>query len=189
MPMEWSSTEIIDQMLPKKAIFIFGTVILLSVFEILPLVVSSLLGVFTMLLTRVLSTRQAVSSVDYNLLLLIVTSLALGKVIFETGTANYLAQNLATLLKDSSIYIVLSCFFLFVALITNLVSNNACAVLFTPIAIDLANNLGMDPKIFAISVIFAVNCSFMTPMAYQTNLLVMGPGHYKFSDFVIFGFP
>ena len=111
MPMEWSSTEIIDQMLPKKAIFIFGTVILLSVFEILPLVVSSLLGVFTMLLTRVLSTRQAVSSVDYNLLLLIVTSLALGKVIFETGTANYLAQNLATLLKDSSIYIVLSCFF------------------------------------------------------------------------------
>ena len=189
MPMEWSSTEIIDPMLPKKAIFIFGTVILLSVFEILPLVVSSLLGVFTMLLTRVLSTRQAVSSVDYNLLLLIVTSLALGKVIFETGTANFLAQNLALLLKDSSIYIVLSCFFLFVALTTNLVSNNACAVLFTPIAIDLANNLGMDPKIFAISVIFAVNCSFMTPMAYQTNLLVMGPGHYKFSDFVIFGFP
>ena len=72
-------------------------------------------------------------------------------------------------------------------LITNLVSNNACAVLFTPIAIDLANNLGMDPKIFAISVIFTVNCSFMTPMACQTNqLLVMGPGHYKFSEFCDF---
>ncbi len=189
MPMEWSSTEIIDQMLPKKATFIFGMVIFLSIFEILPLVVSALLGVFTMLLTRVLSTRQVVSSIDNNLLLLIVTSLALGKVIFETGTANFLAQNLSTILQDSSVHIVLSCFFIFVALITNLVSNNACAVLFTPIAIDLANNLGMDPKIFAISVIFAVNSSFITPMAYQTNLLVMGPGHYKFSDFVIFGFP
>ena len=189
MPMEWSSTEIIDQILQKKAVFIFGMVILLSAFEILPLVVSSLLGVFIMLSTRVLSTRQAIASVDNNLLLLIVTSLALGKVIFETGTANFLAQNLSTILKDSSVYVILSCFFLFVALVTNLVSNNACAVLFTPIAIDLANNLAIDPKIFAISVIFAVNCSFITPMAYQTNLLVMGPGHYKFSDYVIFGLP
>ena len=62
-------------------------------------------------------------------------------------------------------------------------------MLFTPIALDLASKVNIDPKVFAISVIFAVNTSFLTPMAYQTNLLVMGPGHYKFIDFLKFGFP
>ena len=80
-------------------------------------------------------------------------------------------------------------FFIFVSLATNFISNNACAVLFTPIALDLASKVNIDPKVFAISVIFAVNTSFLTPMAYQTNLLVMGPGHYKFIDFLKFGFP
>ena len=69
-------------------------------------------------------------------------------------------------------------------LTTNFISNNACAVLFTPIAIDIAEKLNVDPKIFAIALIFSVNTSFATPLAYQTNLLVMGPGHYKFVDYV-----
>ena len=76
-----------------------------------------------------------------------------------------------------------------VSITTNFISNNACAVLFTPIAIDIAQQIGVDPKIFAIALIFAVNTSFATPLAYQTNLLVMGPGHYKFIDYVKFGLP
>ena len=76
-----------------------------------------------------------------------------------------------------------------VSITTNFISNNACAVLFTPIAIDIAEKINVDPKIFAIALIFAVNTSFVTPLAYQTNLLVMGPGHYKFIDYVKFGLP
>ena len=121
--------------------------------------------------------------------MLIVTSLALGKVILETGTANYLAINLANVLQNSEPIVILSCFFILVSIITNFISNNACAVLFTPIAIDFAQTVDMDPKILAISVIFAVNTSFLTPMAYQTNLLVMSPGHYKFIDYLKFGIP
>ena len=75
------------------------------------------------------------------------------------------------------------------SLTTNFISNNACAVLFTPIAIDIAEKLNVDPKIFAIALIFSVNTSFATPLAYQTNLLVMGLINYKFIDYVKFGLP
>ncbi len=189
IPLEWSTTNIIDKALPNKSIFIFFMVITLGIFEIFPLVVSALLGVICMIATNVLTTRQAMRAIDSNLLLLIVTSLALGKVILETGTANYLAINLANVLQNSEPIVILSCFFILVSIITNFISNNACAVLFTPIAIDFAQTVDMDPKILAISVIFAVNTSFLTPMAYQTNLLVMSPGHYKFIDYLKFGIP
>jgi len=189
IPLEWSTTNIIDKALPNKSIFIFFMVIILGIFEIFPLVVSALLGVICMIATNVLTTRQAMRAIDSNLLLLIVTSLALGKVILETGTANYLAINLANVLQNSEPIVILSCFFILVSIITNFISNNACAVLFTPIAIDFAQTVNMDPKILAISVIFAVNTSFLTPMAYQTNLLVMSPGHYKFIDYLKFGIP
>jgi di/tricarboxylate transporter len=85
--------------------------------------------------------------------------------------------------------IILSAFFLLVAVFTNILSNNATAVLFTPIGISIARELGVDPMIFVFAVIFAANCSFATPMGYQTNLLVMGPGHYKFADFFKAGAP
>ena len=75
------------------------------------------------------------------------------------------------------------------AIATNLLSNNACAVLFTPIALNLADGLGVDPYIFAVTVVFAANCSFASPIGYQTNLLVMGPGHYQFKDFMRAGIP
>ena len=147
------------------------------------------MGVVFMIMFQVLSIRQAIRSVDNNLLLLIVTSLALGSVIQITGTANFLSQSLIDFLGESSPLILLLCFYMLVSITTNFISNNACAVLFTPIAIDIADKINVDPKIFAIALIFAVNTSFVTPLAYQTNLLVMGPGHYKFIDYVKFGLP
>ena len=110
IPLEWSTTNIIDKALPNKSIFIFFMVIILGIFEIFPLVVSALLGVICMIATNVLTTRQAMRAIDSNLLLLIVTSLALGKVILETGTANYLAINLANVLQNSEPIVILSCF-------------------------------------------------------------------------------
>ena len=189
LPMEWSSTEIIKSDLAIKSILIFLSVILLSIFEILPLVVSSLLGVLFMLTTKIITIRESFRAVDKNLLLIVVTSLALGNLISTTGTAQFISDIFFNLLKDASPIILLSTFFILVSLLTNFISNNACAVLFTPIGLDLAEKAGIDPKLFAISIIFAVNTSFLTPMAYQTNLLVMGPGHYKFVDFIKFGLP
>ena len=83
--------------------------------------------------------------------------------------------------------VTLSAFFLLIAFITNVLSNNATAVLFTPIAISVATGIGVDPKVFVIAVVLAANCSFASPIGYQTNLLVMAPGHYKFSDFARVG--
>jgi len=76
-----------------------------------------------------------------------------------------------------------------VATATNIISNNAVAILFTPIAVDLGLALGIEPHVFAVTVLFAANCSFASPLGYQTNLLVMGPGHYRFADFARAGAP
>ena len=189
LPMEWATSEISSKDISKKSIYIFLSVIFLGAFEILPLVVAALMGVVFMIMFQVLSIKQVIRSVDNNLLLLIVTSLALGSVIQITGTANFLSQSLINFLGESSPLIILLCFYMLVSITTNFISNNACAVLFTPIAIDIAEKINVDPKVFAIALIFAVNTSFVTPLAYQTNLLVMGPGHYKFIDYVKFGFP
>jgi di/tricarboxylate transporter len=84
---------------------------------------------------------------------------------------------------------VLSAFFLLTAVLANIISSKACAVLFTPIAVGIAHEMGVDPMIFAVAVVFAANCAFATPVGYQTSLLVMGPGHYRFGDFVRAGAP
>ncbi|MEM9233686.1 MAG: SLC13 family permease, partial [Pseudomonadota bacterium] len=83
----------------------------------------------------------------------------------------------------------ISVFFIVTAALTNVLSNNATAVLLTPIAISAANAAGIDPTVLVFTVIYAANCSFATPVAYQTNLLVMAPGHYQFRDFVLIGMP
>ena len=189
LPLEWATSQIFQKDLANKSLYVFLTVILLGALEIFPLVVASLLGVVSMILFKVLSIRETIRNVDNNLLLLIVTSLALGNMIQITGTATYVSDYMISLLENSSPLMIISCFFILVSITTNFISNNACAVLFTPIAVDLAIKLGIDPKIFAIALIFAVNTSFITPLAYQTNLLVMGPGHYKFIDFIKFGLP
>ena len=189
LPMEWATSEISSKDISKKSIYIFLSVIFLGAFEVLPLVVAALMGVVFMIMFQVLTIRQVIRSVDNNLLLLIVTSLALGSVIQITGTANFLSQSLIDFLGESSPLVLLLCFYMLVSITTNFISNNACAVLFTPIAIDIAEKINVDPKIFAVALIFAVNTSFVTPLAYQTNLLVMGPGHYKFIDYVKFGLP
>ncbi len=189
LPMEWATSEIQNKEIANKSLLIFLSVISLGALEILPLVVASLLGVVSILLFKVLSIRQVIRSIDNNLLLLIVTSLALGHVIQVTGAANFLSNLLLQILEGSSPMTIILCFYMFVSITTNFISNNACAVLFSPIAIDIADKLLVDPKTLAIALIFAVNTSFLTPLAYQTNLLVMGPGHYKFIDYVKFGFP
>jgi len=128
-------------------------------------------------------------AIDRQIILVGGAALALNAALSATGGGSYIAGGLITALDGASAAIMLSAFFLLVAIFTNLLSNNACAVLFTPIGINIALGLDINPVIFVVAVILAANCSFASPIGYVTNLLVMAPGRYRFSDFVRAGSP
>ncbi len=154
-----------------------------------PIMVAALTGAAVMVSLGCLNVHQAIRAFDQRVILLIAAALAMGNALYATGGAQYLGHGLVAVLGGTSVPIMLSAFFLMVALLTNILSNNATAVLFTPIAVVTARELGVDPLPFVVAVIIAANCSFATPMSYQTNLLVMGPGHYRFGDFMRAGVP
>ena len=116
-------------------------------------------------------------------------SLAAALALERTGGASFIASGVVGLLEGQSSAIVLSVLFIVTALLTNVLSNNATAVLFTPIAIGIAHRLGVSLEPFVVCIIFAANCSFATPVGYQTNLLVLGPGRYRFRDYMSSGIP
>lgn len=187
--MEWSTREVPIKSDSWKALGIFTGVVAFAATGLVPIPITATCGAFLMIALGCLNIRQASRAVDRRIFLLIGAALAMGASLQATGGASYLADTLVDLLEGSSVAVTLSAFFLLIALLTNMLSNNATAVLFTPIAINIATKLGVDPMIFVTAVIFAANCSFATPMGYQTNLLVMGPGNYKFKDFMKVGVP
>ena len=173
----------------KRAVLIFGGAIGCAAVGFISITTAAIAAATLMILTGCMNLRQAGRAIDKTIYLLVGTSLALGTAMTATGGAAYLANVIVSVFGAASPPVILSVFFLVVALFTNVLSNNACAVLFTPIGVGLAANLGIDPRLFAITSLFACNCSFATPMGYQTNLLVMGPGQYQFGDFVRAGLP
>ena len=173
----------------KWATTIFLTVVASAASGMIPIVVAALTGAAAMVAVGVLNVRQAFQAVDAKIVTTIAAALALGVALQETGGARYLAQALVSTLEGASPATVLSLFFLLVAGLSNIISTKTAAVLFTPIAVDLALALGVEPQVFAVAVVFAANCSFASPLGYQTNLLVMGPGHYRFTDFARAGLP
>ncbi len=187
--MEWSTQEVQVRSDSWKALGIFTGVVALAASGAVPIAIAATCGAFSMIAMGCLNIRQASRAVDRRIFLLIGAALAMGASLQATGGALYLAESMIQILEGSSVAITLSAFFLLIAILTNMLSNNATAVLFTPIAINIATKLGVDPMIFVTAVIFAANCSFATPMGYQTNLLVMGPGNYKFRDFMKVGVP
>ena len=156
---------------------------------VLSIPVAAILGSVLMLVTGCLNIRQATRAVDRKIFLLVGSMLALGTALEVTGGALYVAEQLLRLPYTDVPLVLAGILFLLVAVATNILTNNACAILFTPIALNLATNAGIDPHIFAITVVLGANCSFASPIGYQTNLLVMGPGHYRFRDFMKAGVP
>jgi di/tricarboxylate transporter len=142
-----------------------------------------------MLLTGCLDWREATRALNPQVLLIVVASLALGNGLLLTGATDYLAGLFLALTAGLSPPLILSALILLLGLLTNVVSNNAAAVIGTPIAIAIATGLGVPPEPFVLAVLFGANLSFATPMAYQTNLLILNAGGYKFSDFVRVGVP
>ena len=142
-----------------------------------------------MIATGCLDVRQAVRAIDRQIVMLVGASIAMAMALEATGGAHYLASGIVGVFGQWGALATMSAMFLLVACLTNVLSNNATALLFTPIAISTARELGHDPIPFLHAVIYAANCSFATPIGYQTNLLVMGPGNYRFRDFMRTGIP
>lgn len=187
--LEWSTTEIPHLSNARTAQIILGGTVISAALGIVPISIAAVAGALAMILTGCLNIRQASRAIDRQIFLLVGAALALGTSLEATGGATFLAQQVILVFDGFGAAVVLSVFFLLTAILTNVLSNNATAVLFVPIAVSTASQLGIDPMVFVYAVIFAANCSFATPMGYQTNLLVMGPGHYRFSDFMRAGAP
>ncbi len=171
------------------ALAVMAFVVLAAAFGLLPISISALIGVGLMLGTGCLNWRDAAGALSTPVIMIIVTSLALGKALIGTGMADYLAMGFVSLVSTMPVAVILSAFILTMTVMTNIVSNNAAAVIGTPIAIAIAQQLGVNPEPFVLAALFGANMSFATPFGYQTNLLIMSAGGYKFSDFMRVGIP
>ncbi|WP_351077283.1 SLC13 family permease [Shewanella sp. CAL98-MNA-CIBAN-0140] len=171
------------------ALLIMAGIILVSAFGGVPIAISAVGGVLLMLITRCLTWQHASMALSTQVILIVAASLAMGAALLKTGGAEYLAQVFVALTAGASSAVIVSGLMLLMAIMTNIVSNNAAAVIGTPIAISIAQQLQVDPEPFVIAVLFGANMSYATPMAYKTNLLVMHAGGYKFIDFVRVGVP
>ena len=173
----------------KRALAIMAFVVLAAAFGIMPISVSAVVGLGLMIATGCLSWSDAGSALSIPVVMIIVTALALGKALVGTGMADYIAFSFVAAASGLSPPMILSAFLLLMTLMTNVVSNNAAAAIGTPIAISIAAQMGASPEPFILAVIFGANMSFATPYGYQTNLLIMSAGGYKFSDFLRVGIP
>ena len=186
---EFSVEELPNLKSANVSIFIFLSVVLSAAFGLVPIVISSFFGALAMVATNVISLQQATRALDFKVITTIAAALALGVAMEATGAATYLANLILSVTGTASPRVILSTFFLMVALMSNIISTKTCAVLFAPIGLHIGAEIGIDPRIFAITIVFAANCAFATPFAYQTSLLVMGPGSYHFKDFLKVGSP
>jgi di/tricarboxylate transporter len=171
------------------AMAIAGLVVILAALGVLPIAVSALLGVGVMIFTRCLGWRHVADALNTQVILVIVVSLALGNALIVTGGDAYLAALFAHFFSTISPFVVVLALMLFSAILTNIVTNNAAAVITIPIAIQIAQQLDMAPEPAILSVLFGANLSFLTPIGYQTNLLILNDGGYKFWDFFRLGAP
>jgi di/tricarboxylate transporter len=173
----------------NRALGVMGFVVAAAAFGILPISVSALIGVGLMLALHCLDWRDAANALSTPVIMIIVASLALGKALLGTGMADFLAYSFVSVAASLPPEVILSIFILIMTLLTNVVSNNAAAVIGTPIAIAIATRLNADPAPFVLAVLFGANMSYATPFGYQTNLLILSAGGYKFSDFLRVGIP
>ncbi|NNF17258.1 MAG: SLC13 family permease [Gammaproteobacteria bacterium] len=173
----------------RRALAISAFVIGTAAFGILPIVVSALIGVCLLVITRTMRWSSLLGAISAPVIMIIVTSLALSLALLRTGGAEYIAQVFVASTQTLPTPFIVSGLMLVTAVLTNVVSNAAAAGIGVPIALSVAQQLGAPPEPFFLAVLFGANMSFATPMGYQTNLLVMAAGGYKFSDFLRVGVP
>lgn len=171
------------------ALLVMGAVVVSAALGLLPIAVSAVAGALVLLLSGALAWRDVGNALSSAVIMIVVVSLALGTALTRTGATTWLADGYLALTAGLAPDLILSGLILLMALLTNIVSNNAAAVIGTPVAVSIANGLGLPAEAFVLAVLFGANMSYATPMAYKTNLLVMNAGNYTFGDFVRIGLP
>ena len=151
--------------------------------------VAALLAALLAVLSGCISVRRAYDAIGWDVLFVIAGTLALGVACVKTGLAETAATTVVQIVAPYGTRAVLAVILVFAALMTQVVSNNATAAVMTPIAFELGRAVGADPLPFVMAVAFGANCSFLTPVSYNTNLIVYGPGGYRFGDFLRLGLP
>ena len=167
---------------------LFG-VVGLAALGVAPIFLLSVLAVAAVLILRAIDAEEAFSFVDGRLLTLIFAMLAVGTALQASGAVELIVKMLVPILSQLPPVLMIWVLYLITSVLTELVSNNAVAVVVTPIAIALAQALGVDPRPFVVAVMVAASASFATPVGYQTNMMVYGPGGYRFTDFMRVGIP
>ncbi|MFW6308577.1 MAG: SLC13 family permease [bacterium] len=171
------------------SLIILTSVILLATFNILPIVIASLAGVIAMVISGCLKPGELPEAINWDVIFLLSGLIPLGLAMENTGTAEFVATQILKLEGFLPPLFILGLFYIITGIFANLIGNNTSVILMLPIALDAAEQLGLNPIAFALVVTFAASSAFLTPMSYQTNLMVYGPGGYKFQDFFVVGAP
>ncbi|MBR9652489.1 SLC13 family permease [Thalassovita aquimarina] len=171
------------------AVIALLSVVVLAGLGVAPILYLAMIAVGVVLVTRCIDSDEAFSFIDGRLLALIFAMLAIGAALDHTGAVALIVDAVAPHLTGLPPFLIIWGIYLLTSVLTEMVSNNAVAVVVTPIAIGLAGAMGIDPRPLVVAVMVAASCSFATPIGYQTNMLVYGPGGYKFTDFLRVGIP
>lgn len=171
------------------ALLVFATMVAFAATGLADILTCALAAAFAMIVTGCLSLREAYASVDVRVLVLIIGTLALGRALEETGAADLYATRFLAVFANLGPQGILAAIIVLTSLLSHFLSNNSAAVLLVPIGIATAANLGVDPRPFVIGICFGASACFASPIGYQTNLLVFGPGGYRFPDYVRLGLP
>ena len=178
--------------MPRQALLtiaIMATVMAVAALGWLPLVAAAILGCIALVATRCIDNNAAYESIDWRVIMLLAGVIPLGIAMQKSGLAQFIATHLLGFVGDFGPLAVLAAVYLLTAVLTELMSNNATAVLITPIAYSTALAMGLSPTPFLIAVLFAASTSFATPIGYQTNTMVYNAGNYRFTDFMRIGIP
>ena len=172
-----------------KALVIVVSVVVIAAAGVLPIVAAAVTGALMMVLSGCISTEEAYGAIEWNVLFLLAGMLALGAAMEKTGASTMLAGGMIDAVGRFGPLVLLAAFFGITMLLTEVMSNNATVALLLPIAITTAHSIDANPRAFMFAVVFAASSSFMTPVGYQTNTMIYGPGQYRFVDFVRVGAP
>ncbi|MCK5795320.1 MAG: SLC13 family permease, partial [Anaerolineales bacterium] len=175
------------------AVIIIPIVMILAATGVLEILAAALLGVFILLVTKHISTREAYGTINWQVIIFIAAFIPFGIAMETSGAAQLIGESISTLSglvpEAWAPYALLSILYIITSVFTAVISNNVAAIVLTPIAIAAAANLGVDSRPLVFTICYAASASFMTPIGYQTNLMVYGPGKYRFKDYIKAGAP
>ncbi|GEL77033.1 SLC13 family permease [Tenuibacillus multivorans] len=177
---------------PKRGWFALGvllTMVLLVTLGVLSMLKAMMIAALTLLFTKVIELEEAKKFLHFNIMLLIASAIGIGTAMSKTGLAAWLAERALMLVEPFGVVAVIALVYILTNLFTEVITNVASAVLMVPIGLEVAEVIGVDPMGIAVTIAIAASASFVTPIGYQTNLIVYGPGGYKFTDYFKVGFP